>query len=165
MTADLEFDTTELREYIEDWDRALPVVLEEFQKAMTESLLILEQNIVGRTPVNTGFLRQSIGHTMWGEPAAIYGDIRSVASYGAPVEFGRAPGRWPPREAIEYWVRRKLGITNDKEAASVAFLIQRHIGTKGTKPAHMFTDGFAASEGEIEKAVERAMDRIIFRMT
>jgi len=174
MTLTYTWEAPDVRQFADDWARSLPVILQELERAMTESLAIVESNVVGRTPVNTGFLRQSIGHRMRGTPGAIEGEVVSIASYAAPVEYGRKPGKWPPRDAIEYWVRRKLKITNDAEVRSVAFLIARKIGTKGTKqkkywgkssvPAYMFTEGLKVSEKQIDAAIDRALARIENRL-
>ena len=164
MTLTYTWEAPDVRQFADDWARSLPVILQELERAMTESLAIVESNVVGRTPVNTGFLRQSIGHRMRGTPGAIEGEVVSIASYAAPVEYGRKPGKWPPRDAIEYWVRRKLKITNDAEVRSVAFLIARKIGLKGTKGAEMFQEGLQVSRPHIEKAIDRALARIENRL-
>ena len=58
--------------------------------------------------------------------------------YIGALEFGRKPGKRPPRAVIRKWIDEK-GITPnqpfkdlDKAKNSLAFLIQRKIGEKGT---------------------------------
>lgn len=83
--------------------------------------------------------------------------------YAAPVETGAKP-HFPPTEALLLWVKQKLGVRNEKEAKSVAFLIARAISKRGTKGAHMFDatleqlgrEAPAILEVEIARAVEAA---------
>lgn len=57
--------------------------------------------------------------------------VGSTLSWITVLEDGRPPGRWPPRKAIREWVG-KINITSDVSPDSLAFLIQRSIGEKGT---------------------------------
>lgn len=53
------------------------------------------------------------------------------ASYADDIEFGRIPGSMPPVDALVPWVRRKLGVSNEKEARRVAFAIALSIKKRG----------------------------------
>lgn len=165
MTYAVTLDTSELDAYLAEWDKLAAIAQPELDRAMAEALAVLEGQVVGRTPVNTGFLRSAFGTTQRRQPMAVEGELRSAASYAAPVEFGRKPGKMPPVDAIEYWVRRKLGITGDREARSVAFVIARAIGRKGTQPSFMVGEGFQAAMPYVEKIFDDAADRIIKRMS
>jgi len=164
MTYTVTVDTSALSAYAAQWDNLAAIAQPELDRAMTEALAVLEGEIVGRTPVNTGFLRSSFGTTQRRTPMAVEGEVRSVSTYAAPVEFGRLPGKMPPVDAIEYWVRRKLGITGDREARSVAFAIARSIGKKGTKGAFMVRDGLQAATPYIERLFDDAVGRIVEKM-
>lgn len=50
-------------------------------------------------------------------------------------EFGRRPGKRPPRESIKQWIELKLqgNIRSGISIDSLAFLIARKIGQQGTK--------------------------------
>ena len=171
MTYSVTVDTSALTEYAADWERLAAVAQPEFDRAMGEALAVLEGEIVGRTPVNTGFLRQSFGSTQRRTPMGIEGEVRSIATYAAPVEFGRLPGRMPPVDAIKYWVRRKLGITGDREARSAAYVIARAIGKRGTfadknpRGAQMVEQGLQAATPYVEKLFGDAVGRIIKRLS
>jgi len=66
---------------------------------------------------------------MWGTPL----------EYGEVVEKGRRPGkRMPPVDPLVPWVRRVLGISDQEEAESVAFVIARSIAVRGFEGVHMF---------------------------
>jgi len=69
--------------------------------------------------------------------------------YGLFVEVGTRP-HFPPPAALESWVRRRLGITQRRQAREVAFLIGRKIARTGTPP-HLFFE--RALEGNINRIV------------
>jgi len=127
---------------------------------MLSALATLEAAIKERTPVNTGLLRGSIASVMYGRPPFIEGVVGTPISYGAPVEYGRAAGKMPPVDAIEYWVRRK-GIAPEGQEHRVAFLIARAIGRRGTQGAYMFRDGFEAARPLIEQKFDLLLDQMI----
>lgn len=118
----------------------------------------LAQEEVDRTdpkPVDRGTYRRSFeSHDL--PDGAVF---LNTSPYGEIVERGRRPGRWPPRAAIESWVRRKFRIQlgqfksrrkkvverrfvvlrrtvtlasqRDREIRSIAFLVARKIGQRG----------------------------------
>src|SRR3990172_6971609 len=57
--------------------------------------------------------------------------------YGLFVEFGTRP-HFPPPGALDGWVRRRLGISGDREVREVAFLIGRKIARQGTQGQFFF---------------------------
>lgn len=55
-------------------------------------------------------------------------------SYGDQLDFGRKPGKQPPSEAIEQWLKDKgiaARLEKDISISSLAFLIARKIGREG----------------------------------
>lgn len=55
-------------------------------------------------------------------------------SYGDQLEFGRKPGKQPPSEVIEQWLRDKgiaARLQKDISISSLAFLIARKIAREG----------------------------------
>lgn len=111
------------------------------RNAMDGSLDYLLALITAETPVNTGALRQSFAKNITGQAMDMIGVVATPLIYGWPVEAGRAAGRMPPIDAIEYWVIRK-GIASADEAHSVAFAIARHMEKNPTKGAHMVEHAF-----------------------
>lgn len=90
--------------------------------------------------VNTGNYRQS-----WkavAERSSLYGGIGVLVSNTAPyagvIEYGRRPGKMPPKEPIARWAQRKLGLPY-KEAKGLAFVIARRIGREGLLPRRVLT--------------------------
>jgi hypothetical protein len=63
-----------------------------------------------------------------------FGGNVSGSSYWKYQIFGRGPGKWPPlQDIIDYLVvKRSFGLEQAAEIRSLAFLIARKIGTKGT---------------------------------
>ncbi len=143
MAFDITVDVSEMLAFAAELTSAQPLVNAEILDAMDASLNIWKQLAVAETPVGvTGDARRSINNVIHGQPPIFRGETVMGVLYGLPLERGRKPGKWPPRDAIALWVRRKLGVP-EKEVDSVAFLIQRAIGQRGTKGAAMF---FKASE-------------------
>lgn len=58
--------------------------------------------------------------------------VGTNVGYGLYVEFGRPPGKFPPPDVLERWVKRKLGVSG-KAAKGVAFQIAKKISEKGTE--------------------------------
>lgn len=126
---------------------------------MEASTAVLEEGVVLHTPVGaTAILAGSITTDITGSAVNLTGRVFSqdrpvkVAS----VEEGRKPGKMPPVESILLWVRRKLG--GDR---SVAFLVARSIGRKGTKGAGMFSKAFQERKGRVEQMWDKALDRLV----
>jgi hypothetical protein len=147
-----EIDTSELRDLIRDIGR-LPEQTERILVgAVWKSLLLLEREIKERTPVGvTGLLRQSIAahRPRVDIGGRIVGEVGTPLSYAESREKGTKP-HFPPVEALEDWVRAKLGIA-PAQARSVAFLVARKIAMVGTEGAFMFAGAFEATEDQIER--------------
>lgn len=132
----IEIDTKEIERFTNQTGKAAGITEGIMRTAMQQSLDVLLQIAVTETPVNTGLLRGSFTTDVRGRGVDMVGRMFSPLGYAAAVEHGRAAGRPPPIEAIRYWVIRKR-IADEAEADSVAFLIARAIGRRGTKGAHM----------------------------
>lgn len=63
-------------------------------------------------------------------------------------EYGRAPGRMPPRSAIEQWIEAKGIIPTGTTVKGLAFLIARKIAREGTS---LFREG--APSGVVTGAI------------
>jgi len=80
--------------------------------------------------------------------------------YGLFVEVGTRP-HFPPPAALEGWVRRRLGITNDRETREVAFLIGRKIARVGT-PGHFFFErALRENEGRVVAVLEQEVAKAL----
>jgi len=140
------------------------VVNEELSAAMHASTQVLRGAIIPKTPVFMGPLRQGTQASVTGTARSIEGRVFNPSSYGMVVELGRTPGkRQPPSSALELWVRRKLGVPENR-VKSVAFLVARKIGKQGTKAIKMFETSFNESKGTINRLFDRAAARIVERL-
>ena len=164
MSFQFQIDTQDLEKLLRQFPKFETIIFEEMEAAMHGSLAIFQEQIQGRTPVGvSGNLRNSIAPIIRGRPPNFEGELVTSLIYGEPVERGRPPGKWPPIDAIELWVRRKFGIGPD-ESRQVAFLVARKIGTTGTQGAFMFEKGFEAGKGPAEKVWGRAPERAAVRI-
>jgi len=144
-----KIDTAELTRLIKNFPGAAKIVLDEMRTGMHQSTSVLHEQVAGRTSVFNGHAKGSLIERIYGTPVAINGELAMTATYGAPLEYGRKPGSFPPVDALEYWVIRKLGITEDSR--SVAFLIARKIARVGTKGAFMFKEGLVAARPTLDR--------------
>jgi hypothetical protein len=159
----LEIDTSEIEALIKQFPALEQIIFDEIETTMRGSLPVLEEQIAGRTPVNTGALRSSIAPVIRGRSPRLEGLVGTSISYGWAVERGRPPGSMPPVDQIELWVRRKLGVTGS-EARTTAFLIARAIERRGTRGAQMFEKGFEAAKGPIERLWRGLPGRAVAKM-
>lgn len=140
-------DASEIGAFADDLEKVDALIEHHLRVAMQAALDVVETNVAARTPVNTGVLRAAYGTSVnvRGQ-GVVRGTLNNPMIYGLPVERGRRPGQTaPPREAIELWVKRKLGLQG-KEAQSAAFLIARAIGRRGIPAVNMVQEGIEASE-------------------
>lgn len=84
------------------------------------------------TDDHSGKLIDGAGYTYWG------------------WEYGRRPGLMPPRAAIEKWIDDKRIVPDGISKSSLAFLIQRKIGERGTD---LYEQG--GNSGVISEAITR----------
>lgn len=64
---------------------------------------------------------------------SLTGSVRAF-EYSQQLETGRKPGKFPPRDEIERWIKEKgiaARIENDISISSLAFLISRKIAREG----------------------------------
>lgn len=139
------------------------VVDREMTAAMHASTQHLRGLIMPKTPVGvSGTLRGATAAkvtTSGGSPVSIEGRVFNPTAYGMPVELGRRPGKQPPSSALELWVRRKLDIPENR-VKSVAFLVARKIGRKGTTAVEMFKKAFEEGRSTVNGFFDRAAGRI-----
>lgn len=88
---------------------------------------IRNKRITKYGPVNaSGALADSVRFEVTGEVLRVY-----AFGYSFYLEYGRKPGKFPPREPIIQWIKDK-GLSYDIPINSLAYLIQRKIARKGT---------------------------------
>jgi hypothetical protein len=149
------------------WKRAPEIARDEVLSAIKEidqELIreLMELNSV--TPSANGTLRRSMRNEESVGEFGVVGLVGSSLSYAEPVELGTRP-HFPPVEALEDWVRVKIGLTDDKEVRSRAFHIARKISRVGTKGAFMFKKTMARLEPFFDARMAQARDRIVARLS
>jgi len=90
-----------------------------------------EETIAGirsRIPNVTGQSAESLGYRIDGTDLIIF----STQKYFTVLETGRKPGKRPPINVIEQWIRDKPLNLDGISAKSLAFLIARKIGEEGS---------------------------------
>lgn len=85
------------------------------------------RDIRAKIPNVTGESADSLGYRIDAQGLTIF----SSKKYFTVLETGRKPGKRPPIDVIEQWVRQKP-ITSDISPRSLAFLIARKIGEEGS---------------------------------
>jgi hypothetical protein len=90
-----------------------------------------EETIAGiksRIPNVTGQSAQSLGYRIDGLELIIF----STEKYFTVLETGRKPGKRPPIDVIQKWIKDKTIIPDGISTRSLAFLIARKIGEEGS---------------------------------
>lgn len=131
------------------------------EAGLTEMGEILVSAVKEETPLGaTKILRGSIYSELRGTPVREL-LVSTPHAYGAIVERGRQPGKFPKQGPILLWVKRKLGIADEKEAHSVAFLVARKIARKGTSGAAQFFKGFTRARPPLERVAQKIGGTIV----
>lgn len=112
----VDIETQILNQLDKIMDDLVDEIFTECQQKLIDDGKIDTGNIIKTANINRSFLEKEIIFP------AIYADV---------IEFGRNPGSFVPIAPLERWVRRKLRITNEKKAKSVAFAISKSIKERG----------------------------------
>jgi hypothetical protein len=115
-----------------------------------EGLALLETAVKKGTPYGAGpiHLRDSLHHSVRVRGEKVTGVLGTPMEHGVPVEMGSKP-HFPPIGPLEFWVEKKLGITDEKQARSVAYAIAWKIKRRGTKGKEMFKSGLEENEHRV----------------
>lgn len=142
--------------------QAPEIVQQELSAFLQAAAQHLRSEVVDRTPAAMGTLRGSITASVDRMADGMLGVVGTAQPYAVPVELGTKP-HFPPVQALEDWVRVKLGLTG-KEGRGVAFAIARKISKTGTKGHFMFRDAFVANQAEVQRQFEATAARIVARI-
>jgi len=116
------------------------------------ALPIMQRRTTEAGAVNTRTLLRAWKAERTENGAIIYNSM----PYSGVVEYGRRPGKFPPKEAIARWAQRRMGLSR-KESLQAAFLISRSIAKRGIK-ARRIAEG---ATKEITDAIMTEVDREI----
>lgn len=143
----------------EAFRRAPDLVRKELLAAVTEADMLLEREVKDATPTATGVSRASIFSREQALPDGAIGVVGTSQTHMAYVELGTQP-HFPPVQALEDWVRVKLGISDPKKVHGIAYLIARKIARRGTKGKEMFKLTWDRYQPQVEAIFSRATARI-----
>lgn len=143
--------------------RAPEVVRQELSVFMHAATQHLRSEVIDRTPAAMGTLRASIHASVEGSMAdGMLGVVGTSQPYALPVELGTKP-HMPPVQALEDWVRQKLGLQG-AEVRRVAYLVARKISKVGTKGHFMFRGAFDDNAAEVQRQFDATVSRIAARI-
>jgi hypothetical protein len=136
IEAEIDYEELEnLIAKIAESDKVIDRIIKRDGPLMLQLLLSIAKKLTHEKElVNTGAYLSGlqVSRFVGGVGMGYRGMVMPTAGHSWYVERGRNPGKWPPEEAIELWVRRKLGLSDDQEVKSVTFLVRRAIGEMGT---------------------------------
>lgn len=165
MGGSTKLDMSELTSFLQVAAKVPEASINDAVLAVHKAVAEFERQVVVRTPVGaSGNLRRTFSTKVSKGQSVVKGELVNPLIYALPVEKGRKPGRQPPTTPIEIWVRRKLGISDPQEARSVAFVIARAIGRRGTKAVKMVEEGLNAAEPTIYKLFDAVADGAIEKL-
>lgn len=91
----------------------------------------------------------------------------SLEEYWRYIEYGRRPGKMPPLDVIEKWIKvkqilpRPLTLKSGKSVVptipQLSFLIARKIGRDGIRPRPFFKQSFEEAKREFLHIIEEAV--------
>lgn len=152
---DLRLTVSGLDTFARNLARAPEIAGQEYARAMQESVLIAEGEIVTRTPVaDTGRARGGIHSRVEGAGLALRGIAESAPlDYILPLEEGSVPHEIRPRtkKALAFRV-------------GGALIIRRKVRHPGTKAHWMFRDGTAAATPRVFYRFRAASARVTRRV-
>jgi hypothetical protein len=156
MTMDLEIDTSEVDAFVARFGPAAQAIAAmETERAMRESVQLVETLVKGETPVASGQTRGSVTHEVYGVPLGEYaGRVFSDLPHIEPLEYGASP-HWAPIDPLKLWAARVLGDEN------AAYAVRAAIAQRGTYGAHMFARAFLEAEPRVQAIWALVPGRIV----
>ena len=133
----IELDASDLKRFERAMERVDSIASREVKARVKLILEMLVNKAVDITHMKdligaTSAYVNGIQYDLSGRALDLTGRVFSAAGHNYYVEHGRGPGGFPPIDAIQLWVRRKLGISDQEELEAVAYLIGRAIAQRGT---------------------------------
>lgn len=119
--------------------------------ADAQNTLRRKRNIGTGLLINSGAVKTKGEYVLAGFPTL----------YAYYVEFGRRAGKFPPFRYIYEWVRVKHFASDEKEAKSMAYAIQRSIGRKGTKPHPFLKPAYEKNKHLLVQILKKAAAKVM----
>jgi len=162
---DVSIEIKGLQELMDRFGQFDEIAVDEFRAAMGISVETVAKLAREKAPVNLGSLRASITGKVQGGGVVtqVEGVVGAYVPYARVMEEGADP-HWPNMANLHFWVVRKLGLKG-VEAERATFLIARAISRRGLKGHHYMRDGLSEAEPKIKAEFERAVERIVEKLT
>lgn len=143
---------------IKQFERELLTVAKDALKNLGQRIISDAQNTLRRKKnigtgllINSGAVKTKGDQVMAGFPTL----------YAYYVEFGRRAGKFPPFRYIYEWVRVKHFATDDKEAKTIAYAIQKSIGKKGTRPHPFLKPAYEKNKPLLAQILKKAAAKVM----
>lgn len=166
----IDFQVVGMDAMQERWGRGREFMLGAVNKAYRRIGRLLVPAVKGETPTGaTRKLRNSTTFQILGKAEDMRMEIRQSAfsddgfAYGVAVRLGTKP-HFPPPRALVPWVRRKLGIGDEKEALSIAWAIAFKISRVGTKKNPYHERVFQSNVGAIRRIAQEEIVNVAARV-
>lgn len=166
MKIEINYNLTELRELA----KRFPVTTRREIEAVLDLVVRrLEKEVVEKTPRGVS-AEGGLAGGVFGEVVMLGEQFKGIVGdpvpYGEVIEKGRRPGRRrPPIEPLIPWVRSKLGVSDEKEARGIAYVIAKRIGASGFKSipkgAQMFQKAWDKNESWVQGQLRTLPERIV----
>ena len=149
----------------DNWLADFPAALRRgTERGLRRATELLERAVMAKaqTPLGAkseaalGQLARSVTSELYEEEGRSLGQVflaPPADRYGLFVEVGTRP-HFPPPAALEGWVRKRLGVTNDRQARQIAFLIGRKIARQGTPGHFLFERALKENEARVLAVLE-----------
>ncbi len=111
----------------------------------------IKKNLLAEKKIATGSLYDSIDYQVTKDGSQFVLEI-IADSYLTNVDEGRLPGKRPPTQAIEKWIKDKP-IKSDLSDKSLAYVISKSIGEKGIPATHII-------DKSINAVLQRSSDKL-----
>ncbi|WP_430391075.1 hypothetical protein [Dyella sp. 20L07] len=160
-------DTSQVKQFAELWRRAPDITREELLRAVTESDLLLQGELMQALPKGAGGLHGAgLAGTLFTEENAladnVIGLVATKETYAEYVETG-VRAHMPPLQPIEDWVQAVLHLSGE-EAKGAAFAIrwkQFHHGIKANPVwQKIYTKVLPAVHAKFDQAAQRILGRL-----
>ena len=139
------------------WDNLYRVL----EEAGQEIRNAYQDNLIRDNKIATGDLLNSVEYKVEHNGQAIWVELH-LKDYYKYVEEGRAPGKFPPPEAILEWIRIKPVVPDERTGKlpteeQLAFLIGRKIAEQGIEPGYQLRDAMRDNKKTFEERIDEAI--------
>lgn len=151
------------------WAQAPAIMQQEMLTAVTAADLYLKGELMQRLPKGAGGISGGAGlaASVFTEEEVladrVIGAVASGLAYAEWVEVGTRPHYVPP-EALEEWVRVKLGISDEKEIGQIAGAISWKIAHYGTGADFSWAETAEYGASDVEAFMLQGVDRVLDRL-